>query len=64
MLYRDILTSLGLNLKKSKHVIKGGEGHLKVSIFPIIDLATCKFKYSNMGKITPQVYFVNAYLEK
>ena len=35
---------------------------LKGYTSPIIDLGTYKFKYLNTGKITPEEYFMNAYV--
>ena len=40
ILVRGILTGLILNLKNSKHVIKGGGGSLKRSTTPMIYLGT------------------------
>ena len=40
ILVRGILTGLILNLKNSKHVIKGGGGSLKGSTTPMIYLGT------------------------
>ena len=40
ILGRYILTALVLNIKNSKHVIKAGDGPLKESTSPMINLAT------------------------
>ena len=50
--------------KISKHVIKTGFGTLKGSTAPGIDFNTYEFKNLNTGKITPEEYFINAYLEE
>ena len=37
---------------------------MKIFTAPIIDLGTYEFKYLNTVKITPEEYFVNAYVDK
>ena len=37
---------------------------LKGSTLPMIDLGTYKFKDLNKGKITPQEYFMNYYVDE
>ena len=52
ILGRDLLTTLGLNLKFSDHVIKPYDGTFKGSTAPMVDLGMYEFKYLNTGKIT------------
>ena len=40
ILGRDILTELGLDLKKSEHVIESYDGNFKGSTSPMVDLGT------------------------
>ena len=47
------LTSLGLNIKISQHVIKAGDMPLEEYTAIMIDLGMYKFKYFNAGNITP-----------
>ena len=47
----DLLKPMGLNLKNSEHVIKGGEGTFEGSTSPIIDLGIYEFKGLNRYKI-------------
>ena len=51
---RDLLITLGLNLKFPKHVIKGGESPFEGSVSPIIDLGLYYFKGLKAGKITTE----------
>ena len=59
---RDILKSLGFNLKLSEHIIESYNEPLKVSIALMVYLGTYKFKYLNIGKITPEEYFTDSYI--
>ena len=47
----------------SEHVIKAGDGLLKLSTLPMIDLGAYIF-FINKGKITPEKYFMNVYVEE
>ena len=64
ILGRDILTSLGLNIEFSDHIIEAYDGPFKVSTETIVDLGTYEFKEVEMGDITPKELFMNAYTEK
>ena len=61
ILGRDILTSLGLNLKFSYHVIEAGDGTFKGSTSPMVYLGEYEFKDLETGKITPEGLFMKAY---
>ena len=45
ILGRDILTSLGLNIKLSEHVIEADYGHFKGSTVPMVNMGMYEFKY-------------------
>ena len=45
ILGQNLLTELGLNLKRSKHVIKADYGHFDGSTTPMVDLGTYIFEY-------------------
>ena len=64
ILWRDLLTELGLHLKFSDHVIESDYGPFKGYITTMVDLVTYEFKYLNTGKITPEELFTNAYVEE
>ena len=64
ILGRYILTEVVLNLKHSKHAIKSGDGPLKRSTAPMIDLVMQKFKDLDIGKITSEEYFTSLYMEE
>ena len=59
ILGRDVLISLGLNLKFSEHVIESDDGTFNRSTTPMVDLGTYVFKDLNTGKITPEESFTN-----
>ena len=64
ILGRDLLIELGLGLKCPKRNIGAGDGPLKGSTSPMIDLGTYKFKYVSTRKIRPGEYFMNNYIEE
>ena len=64
ILGRDLLTKLWLNLKLSDHVIEADDGNFKGSTIPMVDLGMYEFKDWNIGKITPEDFFTNAYAEE
>ena len=47
----------------SKHVIEAGNGHFKGSTTPMVDLGTYVFADLNIGNITPEESFNNAYVK-
>ena len=51
---KDILTSLELNLKFYKHIIREYYEPLKGSPSLMVDLGAYEFKDLNTGKITPK----------
>ena len=53
ILWPDILTKLGLNLKFSDHIIKSDDGPLKGSTTTMVDLGAYECKYLNTSEITP-----------
>ena len=64
ILGRYTLTIRGLNLNFSQHIIKSGDGPFEVSMAPMIYLGTHAFKDLNTGKITPEGYYRNSYIEE
>ena len=58
------MTKLGLNIKESEHVTRVGDGPLKGSTEPMIDLGTYAFKDLNTGKITHAEPVMSAYAEE
>ena len=54
ILGRYILTSLGLNLKFTKHVIEIDYGCLKGSLIFIVDLGTYELEDLNEGERKPE----------
>ena len=64
ILLQDILTKTGLNLKFSEHVIEADDGPLNGSTKPIFNLGTYIFKDLNTGKIKPNGFFTNDYVEE
>ena len=54
ILGRDILTELGLNLRRFKQVIEGDDGPFIGSTAPIVDFDAYVFKDLNTGKIKPE----------
>ena len=54
ILYRDILTTLVLNIKFSDHVIESYYGHFKGYTAPMFDLGAYEFKGINIENITPE----------
>ena len=63
ILGRYLLTALELNLKLSHHVIKADDGTFKGYVATIFDLGAYIFKYLNIGNITREEFFTNAYAE-
>ena len=63
ILFRDLLTTLGLNIYFSENVINGGVRSLKGSTLPMVYLGIHEFKDLNTGRITSEEYFMNAYIE-
>ena len=59
----DLLKSLGLKQKKTKHNIKGSDRLFEGSTSPMIGFITYKFIYLNPVKVAPKYYFMNAYVE-
>ena len=53
-----------MNIKLSEHVIKKGDGTLKGSSAPIVDLSMYEFRKLNEGKITPKESFMKSYTEE
>ena len=51
ILGRDLLTEIGLNNKKSDHVIKADDVPFIGATAPMVDLGTYLFKYLNTGKL-------------
>ena len=64
ILGQDILTELVLNLKFSEHVIEADYGIFNRSTTPLVDLGTYIYKDLNKGKITPEEFFTNSYVEE
>ena len=56
-----LLTALRVNLNFSEYVINVNDGPLKGSSAPIVDQGAYEFKDLNIGKITPEWLFTNAY---
>ena len=54
ILGRDILTSLGLHLKLSDHIIKADDWTFKGYTTPMVDFGMYGFIYLNTGEITPE----------
>ena len=57
ILVRDLLKTLGINLKWYDHVIEADYGTFKGSTEPMVDLGTYEFKYLNTGKITSGFFY-------
>ena len=54
ILGRDILKTLGLNLKLFDYVIESDYGSFKELTPHMVDLGMYEFKYLNIGNITPE----------
>ena len=61
---RDLLTSLGLNLKFSENSIIGGEGIYEGCSAPIVDISNYKFKSIIDKPVKPEESFLNSYVNK
>ena len=48
----------------SKYVIEYDNRQFKWYTEPITDLGKCKSKYLSVGRITPNEYFMNIYVEE
>ena len=57
ILGRYLLTSLGLNLNLSEHVIKSDGGLLKFSSAPMVDFGMNGFKDLNIGIFYPKIFY-------
>ena len=64
ILDRDILTELGLNLKKSDNIIEVYDGHFIGSTAPMVDLGAHVFRYFNTRGIKPEESFTDAYIKE
>ena len=64
ILGRYLLKELVLNLNFSEHVIKADNGPLIGATAPMVDLGTYEFNDLNAGKIKPEEFFTNAYVEE
>ena len=64
ILGRYLWSEFELNLKWSYHVIKSDYGTFKGSTTPMVDLYMYEFIILNTGKITPEEYFTNSYIEE
>ena len=64
ILGRDLLTTLGLDLKFSVNIIIGGVGPYEGCTSPMVDLSNYDFKslMENIGKT--EEYFINFYINK
>ena len=51
---RDLLITLGLNLKLQEHIIEAYDGKFKGSTGPMVDLDKYLFKDLSIGKIKTQ----------
>ena len=63
ILGRYILTELGLNLKFCNHFIEGYVKPFKVSKAPIVYLGKYESTVFEIGKTTPEEFFVNTYAD-
>ena len=54
ILWRYLLTELGLNVEFSEHVFKADYGPFNGYTTPMVDLGTYIFKYLNTGEIAPE----------
>ena len=59
-----ILTKLIINLKISEQVIEADYWPFNGSTITMVDLGMYIFKYLNIGKITLEELFTNAYVEE
>ena len=64
ILGRDLLTSLGMDLKFYENVIIGGEGPYKGCSVPMFDIRNYNFKSITGKTVKPEEYFINSYVEK
>ena len=64
ILGRYILTELGLNQNKIKHVIEASDGSFIGSTAPMVDLGAYLFKYLNTGKLNLKICFTGAYFKE
>ena len=64
ILGRYILTSLWLNIKLSKHILKADDGTLKESTALVVVLGTYELKKLDTGKITLAELVTKAYTEE
>ena len=64
ILGRDPLKALVLNLELSDNVIEVDYRPFKGSTEPMVDLGKCEFKDLNIGKMTSEESFKNAYAEE
>ena len=60
ILGRDLLTVLGLYLKFSENVIRGGEGPYKGCSAPMVDVNNYYFNIVTAKTFKPEESFINA----
>ena len=54
ILGRDLVTALVLNIKFSDHAIESDDGNIKLSMAPMVNLCTYKFKGLETWENTPK----------
>ena len=64
ILGRDILITLGMNLKFSENIIIGGDGPYEGCSLPMVDLKNYEFKSLTDKLFKPEELFINLYIKK
>ena len=58
------INSIGKHFKIYEHVMERGGGMFEGLTSPMVDFGAYEFKYINTGKISPEEYYMSAYVEK
>ena len=61
---RDLLNTLGLDLKFSGNTIIGGKGPYEGCSAPMVDLSNYYFKSLMENIVKPEEYFIHFYIDK
>ena len=64
ILGRDLLTTLGLDLKFSENIMIGGKGPYEGCSAPIVDLNYYDFRSITDKTVKPEEYFNNSYVDE
>ena len=64
ILGRDLLISLGLDLKFSENIIIGGEGPYEGCFKPMVDVINYDFTSMKDKTVKPEESFINTYVDE